>query len=120
MAIGVASADDRARLLGHLGTCADCATLLGDLSNVVDHIVALAPEHEPPGGFESHVLARLADGRRPGVGQPTAVSSPPNRWRGVALRAAVVVLVAAVAAGVVYQGDASDRRLADRVRATLA
>jgi len=117
VAIGVASAQDRAGVLGHTGTCADCAALLLELSALVDDIAALAPTHEPPAGFESDVLSRIAEFRSP-VALPRAGHK--HRVRRVALAAAALVTVAALSGSVVYQAHDSDRTLADQVRATLA
>lgn len=111
-AIGVATAEDRARLLGHVATCAECAAYLNELSGLVDDVVALAPNQEPPPGFESELLARLE-----------RLGSPPQprslRWWRVGLVAAALALVAGVSALAVHRANEPDRTLADRVRATL-
>jgi hypothetical protein len=118
VAIGVASAEDRAAVLEHVLNCSSCRDLLADLSTVVDDIVALAPRLEPPGGFESDVLDRL----RPNGAAPPAVplAGRPRRARPLALVAAAVIVVAGLTATVVYRLGDADRKLADYVRATLA
>jgi hypothetical protein len=109
VALGIASAEDRARLLWHVADCAACREVLSELSALADDLLTLTPEHEPPAGFESQVLAQMGD-------------RPPRRrrWRRVALYAAAIVVAALVSGGAVYRAQAPDRRLADSVRATLA
>ena len=109
VALGIASAEDRARLLWHVADCAACREVLSELSALADDLLTLTPEHEPPAGFESQVLAQMGD-------------RPPRRrrWRRVALYAAGIVVAALVTGGAVYRAQAPDRRLADSVRATLA
>jgi len=108
VALGIATAEDRARLLWHVAGCTACRNELAELSALADDLLALAAEHEPPAGFESQVLARI--GHKP----------PRRRWRRTALFAAAVVVAAVVSGGAVYRAQAPDRQLADSVRATLA
>jgi hypothetical protein len=112
VALGIADGEDRARALRHLAECADCRRVVEELSQVTDDLLMLAPEREPPAGFESAVLARV---------QPAA--SPrriARRTRRVLapLGAAAVAAAATVAIGLHATGD--DRRLAAHYRATLA
>ena len=109
VALGIASAEDRARLLWHIADCTACRELLSELSTIADDLLTLTPEHEPPVGFETQVLAQMSD-------------RPPRRrrWRRMALFAAAIVVAALVSGGTVYRAQAPDRRLADSVRATLA
>jgi hypothetical protein len=109
LAAGVAAGDERARALGHLGGCAECRRELAATAEVVDELLLLAPEHEPPAGFESSVLARLA---------PAA----PRRRRVLPrlLWAASIVAVAVLASGAVWWRTAADRELAASYRHTLA
>ena len=112
VALGIASAEDRARLLWHVGECAACREVLSELSALADDLLTLTPEHEPPAGFESQVLAQMGDRRdRP---------RRRRRWRRTALFAAAIVVAAVVSGGAVYRAQGPDRRLADSVRATLA
>jgi hypothetical protein len=50
---------ERAAALGHLATCVGCRALVTDLAAVADSVLLLAPEVEPPEGFESRVLDRF-------------------------------------------------------------
>lgn len=109
VALGIAPAEDRARMLWHVADCAACREVLSELSAIADDLLTLTPEHEPPAGFETQVLAQIGD-------------RPPRRrrWRRAALFAAAIVVAALVSGGAVYRAQAPDRRLADSVRATLA
>jgi hypothetical protein len=109
LALGIADGAERAAALRHLSECAECRRAVEQYSEVTDELMMLAPEHEPPPGFESRVLARL----RP----------PPVRRRR-RLRLVVPVVAAAAAAslavGVVLGLTSDDRRLAAHYRDTLA
>jgi hypothetical protein len=106
IAAGVVAGDERAQALGHLGTCADCRRELAETSDVLDGLMLLAPEREPPAGFENAVLARLAPPR-------------PHRLRTAARRALVLAAVAAIAASAVWWRTADDRHLAAGYRHAL-
>ncbi|MFB3738767.1 MAG: hypothetical protein ACE14W_07355 [Candidatus Velamenicoccus archaeovorus] len=136
VAIGIADGQDRDAALRHAATCADCRRLLGELSTVVDELLLLAPEHEPPPGFAVRTVDRLgrlsgsvaaggvADGGR---GTPRVHRSlrpglrgAPRPWmRRVAVGAAFVLAVA-LGAGTVFAATSGDRRLADSYRSVLA
>ena len=112
LAIGVAAGDDRARVLAHVNTCVECRRELDALSAIADELVTLAPSVEPPGGFESSVLARVAP--------------PSRRWRRyrrlvTVAAVAVVAAVVGASAGVAVsaQASAGDRRMAAAYRKTL-
>jgi len=106
MALGTLAGDERARLITHIGSCSQCRTMVEELSEVADSLLLLAPEHEPPPGFESGFLAQFKAPRRR------------NRLRWV-MTAAAAVVVAAVAAGGVLWVTAADRDLASRYRHAL-
>jgi hypothetical protein len=108
LAADVAAGDERARALTHLSGCADCRRELAQTTEIVDELLLLAPEHEPPPGFEHSVIASLTP--------PT----PLRRLRAPLLWAASIVLVAGIAAGAVWWQTADDRRLASDYRHTLA
>ena len=109
LALGIADGADRARALRHLSECADCRSAVEQLSVVTDELLTLAPEREPPPGFESRVLARLA---------PRA--EPARPWRRRLAPIAAAAAAAALAAGIVLGMTSDDRRLAAQYRATLA
>jgi hypothetical protein len=109
LALGIADGAERARVLEHVADCADCRRELERQSALADELLTLAPEHEPPLGFELRVLR--------------AIEPPPARRIRLVRRLAVVAVVAAAvaltAAGMLI-GFRDDRRLADHYRATLA
>src|SRR3954469_24391018 len=86
LATGAASGEVRATALAHLAGCAACRRELADTAATVDELLLLAPEREPPPGFDARVLSRLDAGR------PSR-----RRTRGAYLLAAAVVLIVGVA-----------------------
>jgi hypothetical protein len=113
LALGIAEGDERGAALRHLGGCVDCRRLVSELSTVGDELLLLAPDREPPPGFESRVLDRLAEPPKPRTLLP-----PARRWRLLAV-AAALVLVAALGGGSVFLATAGDRRLAESYQAVL-
>jgi hypothetical protein len=112
LALGIADGADRAQALQHLAECAECRRAVEGLSAVTDELLMLAPERQPPVGFESRVLARL---------QPAPMASRRLRRRRSLLAAsASAAAAAAVAAAIVLGATSDDRRLADHYRAALA
>ncbi|HVM63625.1 MAG TPA: zf-HC2 domain-containing protein [Acidimicrobiales bacterium] len=92
LALGTLAGDDRARLLDHLGTCDACATESAELTAVVDEVVGqLAPRVDPPAGFESRVLARIA--------APAPAPATPWWKRPATLVAAVALVLAGTTTG---------------------
>jgi len=59
LALGTVSGAERAAAIEHLAGCAACRDLVDSLARVADSMLLLAPEVEPPPGFESKVLARM-------------------------------------------------------------
>lgn len=97
VALGITSAEERASVLGHIARCADCKQLVAELGDIGDQLLLLAPEAEPPAGFESAALARLETRhrRRP-------------LWR----LAVAGIAVAALSAGAVLAVTNADRERA--------
>jgi hypothetical protein len=117
LALGIASGEQRARVLEHAGSCQSCRRLLSELALVGDELLQLAPEHEPPAGFEVRVLERLAAPRRRGL-----VGRLGLRGRRAAALAAVAVAVmagAAAAAGVLVATH-DQRQLGGQLQAVLS
>ena len=88
LALGMVSGAERAAALGHLATCPSCRVEVESLSDVADALLLLAPQAEPPLGFETRVLARF-----PGVTRPA------RRWR-LTTAAAVAIAVLGSVVGV--------------------
>jgi anti-sigma factor RsiW len=112
LALGILDGEQRAQALRHLAECPECRRAVEALTAVTDELLMLAPEREPPAGFESRVLARLQP--------PPAATRPRRRMRRVLAPLAAAAAAAAVATAVVLQTTSDDRRLADHYRATLA
>ena len=64
LALGVLGGAERAEALVHLGHCSRCQAYVVELTEAADAIALVVPEHEPPPGFETRVLASLDSGRR--------------------------------------------------------
>lgn len=109
LALGIASGEERARVLDHTADCHDCSRALQQMTSVTDQLLVLAPEDEPPSGFEERVLARV---------RPAKVRRP--LWQR-AMRPAFAGALGAVLASVVLVGAfQNDHKLADEYRAALA
>lgn len=63
LALGILSGTERADVLAHLDSCAGCRSYAAQLSVTADSLVLLAPESEPPAGFERRATTRLAAAR---------------------------------------------------------
>ncbi len=111
LALGIADGEQRALVLEHVAGCADCRRELEALSSVADEMIALAPQREPPPGFENRVLERLA------VRHP--VRHPARRRLGRLAFAAAVPAVAAATALAMSLSYSSARRLASQYQAAL-
>lgn len=112
VALGIADGAERARVLEHVSECADCRLELERQSAIADELLLLAPEQEPPPGFELGVLRAI---------EPPAPS--PRSFRAL-FRRSLPALAAATAAVAIAVGGllfafADDRRLADEYRAAL-
>lgn len=107
LAMGVAPGEQRAAALAHIATCSDCRTVLELTTDVVDELMMLVPEHEPPTGFETAVVSAMA-------------AATGRRRRVTTWLAAAAVVLAAVGGGLAIRwADADDRRVADQYRETL-
>ncbi|MDQ3876935.1 MAG: zf-HC2 domain-containing protein [Actinomycetota bacterium] len=102
VALGIAPARERARALDHLVSCSDCRSYVQELSSVADEVLLLAPESEPPIGFESRVIDSF---------EATASKKGMSR---ILLAAAALIVAAAIAAGGTYLAGGHSRALASR------
>jgi hypothetical protein len=110
LALGIADGAQRAEALRHLAGCADCRRAVEELAAVADELLLLAPEREPPAGFESRALARMQPPPAPRV----------RRHRRVLVPIAAAAAAALATTAIVLGATSDDRRLADHYRATLA
>lgn len=110
LALGALAGEERAALLDHLAECPSCETLSRDLAGVVDSLLLLTPEADPPSGFESGVLSRIASTEVTPLPRPNRQ----RRWLlAVAAAAAALVLVAGTAV-IVRGGDRGERGALDQ------
>jgi Putative zinc-finger len=118
LALGIASGEERARVLEHTSRCPSCRRLLHDLSLLGDELLLLAPEHEPPAGFELQVLERLG---RPGPRRRRPVW-PRLRGRSAAVLAVVAAALAAGAGATagVLTATRDERLLGRQLQAVLS
>jgi hypothetical protein len=100
LALGLLSGPERADALAHMEGCGSCRTLVEELADVADRMLLLAPETEPPAGFETGVLARL-DGKER--------RRPRPRRRAVLAAAAVVAFLLGGVAGALVFRDRQSR-----------
>jgi hypothetical protein len=115
LALGIAEGHERDAALRHLSGCAACRELVSEFSAVDGELLVLAAGKDPPRGFESRVLARLAEPSR-----DTRPESLPRRRRWVLAAAAAAVVAAALGGGSVFWATADDRQLADSYQAVLS
>jgi hypothetical protein len=94
LALGALSGRDRVTVLAHVETCPHCADELEQLVRAADAVVRVAPEMEPPLGFESRLFSRMGVADAPVVLHRRF--SPP-RWT---LAAAALVVVLALGLGI--------------------
>lgn len=106
LALGIADGQQRALALEHVARCSDCRRELEQLTSLADELISLAPQHEPPPGFESRVLCQTKPRRRR------------RRSRRLALAAVVPAIAAATALGMNISYG-SDLKLASQYRAAL-
>jgi hypothetical protein len=86
LALGILTGRERVALLAHVESCASCAEELEQLARAADAVVLVAPEADPPIGFEVSLFNRM------GVDELAARRrSLPPRWM-LASAAALVAL----------------------------
>jgi hypothetical protein len=58
LGLGVLAGAERASALAHLESCPSCRAVVETTAEAADSLFALAPELEPPAGFEARVIGR--------------------------------------------------------------
>jgi hypothetical protein len=98
LALGILGGAERAEVVLHVNGCARCQAHVAELTEAADAIPQLAPEAEPPSGFEARVLRRLDDGER----------RTRRRWvAAIAVAAAFAVIVSITAVRVIESNDST-------------
>jgi anti-sigma-K factor RskA len=64
LALGILDGSERAEAVEHVSHCTRCQATVSEFAEVADLLPALAPEAEPPPGFERRVLAAMRADRR--------------------------------------------------------
>jgi hypothetical protein len=96
LALGVLGGAERAEALQHIDQCGPCRAVVAELTDAADALPLLAPEAEPPLGFERRMLARFGSARRRTV----------RRWiTVVAATAAAAAIVSIVVVRVAERDD---------------
>lgn len=90
-ALGTLSGRSRSQVLDHVATCPHCTAELESLAVVADTMLWLAPEAEPPLGFETRLVERFR-----GSNARRTVA----RWRRATVLAVAATLVAVLGIGV--------------------
>jgi len=102
-AFGILDGEARADVLLHLDQCPTCQRYVAELSETADAMVLLAPEAEPPPGFERRTLERIV------------ASSRRRRWRMAkvaAVTAAAAVILSVVTVRIVDESRAPTTNVA--------
>jgi hypothetical protein len=90
LALGVLTGRERVRALSHVESCPRCAEELEQLSDTADAVLQVAPEVEPPLGFEVRLFERM------GVTDVSRRTRRVPRWVPAALAAAAAVVALAL------------------------
>ncbi|CAN5710287.1 hypothetical protein BH18ACT15_BH18ACT15_15110 [soil metagenome] len=109
LALGIASGEDRAETLRHLASCPECRSEVESLARAADELLLMAPEHDPPVGFESRAVEDLSRG-----------GAAPRRVRRWGLVAVAACIAALLGAGGVYLATNEDREAGAYYRAQFA
>jgi Putative zinc-finger len=108
LALGILSGAERAEVVLHVNGCARCQAYVAELTDAADAIPQLAPEAEPPIGFESRVLRRLDERER----------RTRRRWLAVAAAvAAAAIIVSITVVRIVESDDTTDTAVGPTVTA---
>jgi Putative zinc-finger len=110
LALRITDGQERGRVLDHVAVCAECRRELESLSVVADELLELAPEREPPAGFELRLLGSLEPPSR----------RPRHTFRRPFALVAVAAAAAVVTVGVMLGVTRDDRNLASHYRSVLA
>ncbi len=108
LALGILGGSERAEVLLHVNGCARCQASVVELTEAADVIPQLAPEAEPPAGFEGRVLRRLDERER----------RTRRRWIAAAVAAAAAAVIVSIT--VVRVIESTDATSVDASRATTA
>jgi hypothetical protein len=114
LALGLLGGAERAVALDHLQSCSRCQAMVDEMATAGDNLLLLAPEVEPPAGFETRTLGGKP---RPTAGRASTASrrwtdrrpsTASRRWTGrrwiAAAAGAAAIATAAVVSGLLAAG----------------
>jgi anti-sigma-K factor RskA len=106
LALGILTGRERAAALAHVDSCQRCAEELEQLSHAADAVVRVAPEIEPPMGFEVRLFNRMGLTEPPaplestGLAQRRATARWGSRLPRWVLASAAAVIALALGLGI--------------------
>lgn len=118
LGLDIATGEERDAALRHLTNCSDCRRLVSELSSLSEDLLLLAPQREPPAGFEARVLGALGEQDAPVL--PLGKRSRRPRLLLAAALAAAVAASMALGGWSAFLATSSDRRIADSYRQVLS
>ncbi|MCU1490429.1 MAG: hypothetical protein JWM85_1834 [Acidimicrobiaceae bacterium] len=86
LALGVLTGRERSIVVEHVENCDDCRAELEHLTGVADALLMVAPQAEPPLGFELRVAERVRTGLPTVTGRQPSEATPIRRRIGAASR----------------------------------
>jgi hypothetical protein len=110
-AFGILDGETRSDVLLHLDHCTTCQRYVSELSETADAMVLLAPEADPPPGFERRALDRILDSPRR------------RRWRStklIAITAAAAAILSVVTVRIVDSGRTPSAQVATSASSSVA
>jgi hypothetical protein len=110
LALGILSGRERMTALAHVECCAQCADELERLSRASDAVLHMAPEVEPPLGFEVRLFNHMGHGE-------VSRRHAPQRWL-IACAAAVVALAAGLSIGLSTDSSSPNANVAGQAHPT--
>jgi hypothetical protein len=111
LALGILSGRERMTTLTHVECCAHCADELEHLARASDAALHMAPEIEPPLGFEVRLFRRM------GHGEVVSRRHAPHRWL-ITCAAAVVALSAGLSIGLSTDSSSPNAKVARQAHPT--
>jgi anti-sigma factor RsiW len=98
LALGLLDGRRRAELLTHVESCGHCLAQVERFAMVADQLVHIAPELEPPLGFENGIFDRIREAGAPEQAELPSELEERRRRRSHPVRVAVVAAIAAAMA----------------------
>ncbi|MFZ0170340.1 MAG: hypothetical protein WAL04_01535 [Acidimicrobiales bacterium] len=104
LALGSLTGADRSAALAHLDGCEECSALITELSAAADALLWVAPEADPPAGFEVRWLGRIRPDSAAAAPAPSPAAAEAGGGAVIAFRRRAQAWFAAAAAAIVIAG----------------